>query len=510
MEERYHKIEEYLLLFMIVGMPIMALPVKIPFFDSSVPSICLSLALLVWVIHCFQTRTVPIAHGKFLLMCCIWLILCTVIGAYTYSFWDESIMYYLQGTRVVKLIAHIWPGIITSTLGLETKFLISQLISLVRSLFFPLLGIFLLYYSLYRKKPQRGLEWMSKIAIIMVCTLGLYSIPEIVWLWTGSPLAESILISINQCLYIPASSHSWWPPLLWPGQLRSYALEPSYFGITAAFLMPFLWYRVQQKKSKFVIFLIFYLSFMIFMTKARTATVIYLFELATLILSSIFSKYADWKKVCTIAVISAVFSFGFYMASNTVVTIAHTQSSGIQTQDFFSTLSNNSETYIKKNITSVSDKGARSNTARFGNTVAMTKVGVQHPIFGVGFGYYSMYMVDNFPEFAKDNREIKLWTSFLLKEGFWKTGYPALNTFSYIFAQFGLIGVLLFCAPLIYLMWAVFKRRTQLCNRPDIIFLVIALIGQIGCLFSQIFFYSYPITLSLLYCTIFGCVKSFV
>ena len=37
---------------------------------------------------------------------------------------------------------------------------------------------------------------------------------------------------------------------MWKGQLRSFAYEPSFFGIEALFLLPLLWYRALELKEK--------------------------------------------------------------------------------------------------------------------------------------------------------------------------------------------------------------------------------------------------------------------
>ena len=100
-----------------------------------------------------------------------------------------------------------------------------------------------------------------------------------------------ILITINRNLYTPEFAHGWWPPLLWKGQVRSFAPEPSFFGIYAAFIIPFLWYRIFYENRKLEFVLLIYFVFMVFMTKARTATVIYFGEVACLILISLWLRY---------------------------------------------------------------------------------------------------------------------------------------------------------------------------------------------------------------------------
>ena len=56
--------------------------------------------------------------------------------------------------------------------------------------------------------------------------------------------------------------------------------------------------------------------------------------------------------------------------------------------------------YVAKNITSVTGIQERSNAQRYGNIVAMVNVGMMFPVFGVGFGYESKYMENQFPAWS--------------------------------------------------------------------------------------------------------------
>lgn len=59
------------------------------------------------------------------------------------------------------------------------------------------------------------------------------------------------------------------------------------------------------------------------------------------------------------------------------------------------------QNYLDSNVFSVADKDKRSNEARFGTTIAMATVGIQHPVFGVGQGYVDRYMVNTYPDLRK-------------------------------------------------------------------------------------------------------------
>lgn len=81
---------------------------------------------------------------------------------------------------------------------------------------------------------EKGFEDIKKAVFILVLMLGTYSLVELSWLKFDSKTAEKILIVINSNLYARASENVWWPPLLWPGRLRSLLREPSFLE----FLVP--------------------------------------------------------------------------------------------------------------------------------------------------------------------------------------------------------------------------------------------------------------------------------
>ena len=94
-----------------------------------------------------------------------------------------------------------------------------------------------------------------------------------------------------------------------------------------------------------------------------------------------------------------------------------------------------------------------------------------------------MYMVNQFPaEFTK-NAEIQLWTNSLLSITFIKSGYPIINAFSAILAQFGILGLILFFIPLFYTGMYLVIRRENFKARLDIVCIIVAVVGQLFCIF---------------------------
>ena len=504
MKNIYEKTEEWLLLFIIICLPLTTISqkYKLPIFGNNIPFMLLCLACFVFLLNYIKCKEFKIPHAKYIGIFCLWPILCTAIGAYQFPFWSIAADNYLKDTSVVRIIAHIWPDIVTSTTLLHVKYFCSNIVALLKSFLLPLIGFFLLITDLYQKNPQRGIAWISKAAFTAVLLMGIYSAFEICWLWTGNQTCTNILAFLNRQIYDIAGAHGWWPPLFWKGQLRSYTQEPSYFGIIASFLVPFLWYRVFNYRKKFDLILLFYFTFMIFMTKSRTATIVYFGEIGVFIFLSLVAQYNHWKKVCFTIGIITVLAFGSYICGDTIIPqlaaeakIKANMNSGKDIRqiegitgsntEVLTSLAESTEDYVENNITSAAGTAPRSNAARIGNMIAMTRVGIQHPLFGVGQGYMSMYMVNQFPaEFTK-NAEIQLWTNSLLSITFIKSGYPIINAFSAILAQFGILGLILFFIPLFYTGMYLVIRRENFKARLDIVCIIVRHPGkgQLFCIF---------------------------
>ena len=186
----------------------------------------------------------------------------------------------------------------------------------------PLKGLFMttfwtfgcayLVYYWYRKDSSRGLDIMRKGAVagaIIICAYGVLD----VWYLTGSHTAEYVLTVLNPIVHEIKSNGTWWPPLLWKGQLRSLFAEPSYFGIWCAFAMPWVWYTfcIAERKPVKVgsLVLIFALAFLCSLTKARTANVLIIGEAVFLALATVvYRKYIFKRAVIIIMCLLCAFS----------------------------------------------------------------------------------------------------------------------------------------------------------------------------------------------------------
>lgn len=103
-------------------------------------------------------------------------------------------------------------------------------------------------YCWYRNHWEEGFSIMRKGLLWCIAIIVLYSSVDILYLY-GFWGAETVLKFLNPIIHDIKQDGTWWPPLVWPGQLRSIFAEPSYFGIFAAFAMPWLWYSICKEES---------------------------------------------------------------------------------------------------------------------------------------------------------------------------------------------------------------------------------------------------------------------
>lgn len=317
----------------------------------------------------------------------------------------------------------------------------------------------LLIYYWFKRDAHRGVEILCKATICAVTVVCFYGILDIFYL-SGSTIAESILIHLNPIVHAIKTNGTWWPPLLLKGQLRSLFAEPSYYGIFAAFAMPWIWYsllRVQGKRKKILgSMLLFVFLFELFLTKARTANALFYGELAILVLITLWHHKKEFiKNTLTILILSflafvlATFSMGYMPGSPSA---AGDMGYGI-----------NGETermgaYLDDNLGSLGSSTQRSNRSRYSILKANIAIGEAHPILGVGKGLRSAYVPDYLPEEAFMGEEIQRWIQDQKVKGIMKAVIPELGEYSTRFAETGFLGLLVFLLPSIYLFIKLFRK----------------------------------------------------
>ena len=362
-------------------------------------------------------------------------------------------------------------------------------------------GFSFVLYQFFKKDWNYYFNLIIKVTIASITLLCMYSVIELFYL-AGFNFAKNILSTINPMIHPIAVDHGWWPPLLWKGQLRSMFSEPSRMGNYLAFAMPFLWGKclMFDRKKKALITLIAFYTFMIFMTKARTAVAMYWGIFALLFLGVVYihkkKLFKNFFILCGITVLSLVLSIGFI---------------NVTTQNSNKNQEMTIASYMEDNVESLGSANKRSNGARYALIRANVKTGLEHPILGVGNILISAYTVHNFNEADFENTEVRMWVTNYHKMGVLRYGFDAMNEYVSRFANNGILGLIVFILPLSYILLNLFKcfRTAKGDEQLKIMIVGISLIGSAiaGCNGSLTLLYTYWVILAFSYAMVHGICK---
>lgn len=325
----------------------------------------------------------------------------------------------------------------------------------------------LLIYLWFRKDAHTGIAILHKAVICASIVVCLYGILDVFYL-SGSTVAENILIHVNPLVHDIKSNGTWWPPLLLKGQLRSLFAEPSYYGIFAAFAMPWIWYSLLKvkgwKKNAAVCLLLFAFLFGLFLTKARTANALFFGELLLLVMATIWYHKKDFIKNTAIIIVLTLFSFSIATFS---MSYMPGSPSGTSTMGYSEEKTEAMGEYLQDNLGSISSSTQRSNRSRYSIFKASVAIGKDYPILGVGKGLRQAYIPDYLPEEAFAGNEIQRWIHDQKEKGIMKSGFPALGEYCTRFAETGILGLLVYLLPSLYLLVQLLKKMRSTLFSPE-------------------------------------------
>lgn len=476
--EALHNLEKRLLQLLIIVLPLNGIPQRFSLpglGEDLVNYVCLLMIIALGYEYVKYRFIISKKAITFFAVFIAWQIICLVVGLITYEYNELLTLDQISKLEVILGYA--------SNFGIE----INELVAIKCWLFLRFIKNILLLnnivflvafyiYHLYQSDFTKAFQDIRKAVVVLVVIMGTYSFIELLWLKLDLDFAKRFLEFINPYLYDPKSSHGWWPPLLWKNQLRSICHEPSFFGILSIFCLPFLWSLLLENKYKILSsLLIFYFTLMIAATNARTAIILVFAEIICLGFWLLItrSKIILIKFVIILSISALAFGanlINFKQLTNNT----NTQNTVVA-----------AEKYLQKNVASVTNIKARSNSARLGNLVANLEVIKQNPIFGVGSGLKDAYIDSNLPEFAYTNNEVKNWSRYMHNEGVLKAGYPALNKYADIAVQNGLFGLLLYFLPLLYILKRLHQNKNLILKDGNIIVVIIAMIALMGAMMSN-------------------------
>lgn len=372
-----------------------------------------------------------------------------VWGMYIFPWWDADIF------GKTKFLTKVFSFIATQQLFFSED-IVRKIWFFVRSLrellteFIYTFAIVYWIFCLFYKRCERAIFLTGKAICLDLLVMLPYAFVEICYL-RGAVWAEAMLSTINPFLYDVASSHNWWPPLLWEKQMRNLFAEPSYLGAWFAIVMPILWYHLIFRKNKPVVGIIicFICYWIVFLTVARTALCLAIGEIILLLILSIWiwNKWIIVKafEIC----LCFVLAFGVNLLFNSYKWNVSASSEKKISENYINIeLSQNIKTYLDDNALSVASPTARSNQARYSNIFAYLKTGMLSPVLGVGSTLVKAYLPDNFSPESTSNPEIKTWITLQREQGFLSSSIPgSLCEYPVRFAEKGIMGLLIFLLP---------------------------------------------------------------
>lgn len=391
----------------------------------------------------------------------------TIVGLFNYPYYDLVLNGPVdQIEKLPKVLAfcHAHGFNIDSKQLMQVWIIARQLKGVLMEAIWCFGGAYIIYL-LCRNNAKKIDDVVDEASLYSAGIIIAYSIIEIAFL-AHSDTAAKILSNINPYIHTIKTNGQWWPPLLWNGQLRSVFAEPSYYGIYMAFALPWLWYEIYNKQSKLYIAVTFILTFFLFLTKARTAFMLHLGELVIFSICLILffrnkTAFNHWGKVVVISCIA-------FVASNIFIAQCM-EKQKTQTVSIEASMTQ----YVESNATSLAKPDQRSNRARYSVMEADFKIGLDHPVLGVGKGLRSSYMPDYFSEKALQNGEVKMWLRFREKLGIMRSGFPPLGEYTSRFAESGILGLAIFFLPIFVLLSKLYtKIKTSTDKMPYITFIV--------------------------------------
>ena len=408
---------------------------------------------------------------KFTFAYIVLTMLSLIIGLYNYPYYDmlfnDPIDQIEKLPNVLAVLAS-YDIIVDQKLALGAWMIARQIKSVLLEIFWCFGGAYMIF-CWYHNNWQKAVQTMTRSILTGVVIIFSYSSIEILYL-AGNETAKNLLEVITPYFHSIKNDGTWWPPLLWNGQLRSVFAEPSYLGIYSAFAMPFLWNsftKIRTDKSKYLYCIVF---FFIFLTKARTAVVLFSGELFLLMIFMIYLQEKFFFKHALIIINCCLLAFfgANYFINNCMITKNITSGSELTVQV---------GQYFSENVTSLVSTNKRSNSARYSIMLADLKIGLDNPVLGVGRNLRNAYIPDYLPEIGKNSGEVKGWIKDQKEKGVLRSGFPKLGEYTSRFAETGIVGLLLFLLPPVLLLKKLFQKIKANNEQLPYIFVMISFCG---------------------------------
>lgn len=421
-------------------------------------------------------------------------------GLYIYPYWDLVL-----GATEPQIEKLPWVLEILHkhqvSISCEQLFSIWIFVRSIKSAFLDLLyqfGVSYMIYLWYKNDFKSAWNIFFKGLLAGLAVFIAYGLVDVFYLH-GSTTAAYILQQTNPLIHDIGKIHDWWPPLLWENQFRSVFSEPSRVGNYIAFAFPFLFIPIlnKSKQWKYYIFLTFVVSYMVFLTRARTAVSMLLGILVLSVILLFFLFRKGWIK--RFSMILCAVGSAFFIS---IVSMGGCSDSNLDRAE--STLNQAAVEYMKDNVGSLASNNKRSNQARYALLKSNAKIGLEHPLLGVGAILNGAYVVEHFDDFDLQSSEVRQWIDAYWKTGPLKHNFDAMNEYVTVFATKGILGLICLLFPFIYggngLLHRI-RKCSDMAIQYKLFGLILATISSLvaGCNGSLIMLYAIWILLSLVY-----------
>lgn len=468
------------------------------------------LIALIYTLYCqYKYKNVIVNFKyfkKYIFIYFLFAILSLLIGLYKYPYFDLILNSSESQIGKLEIIIQLFNSY---DIEINKKLLLQSylFIRTIKGIFFEIIFSFGFAYIIYCWYYE---DWKEAFKIFLKATI--FSFVVIVFIGSidafylsGSIDAKNILEFITPYLHYINRDYGWWPPLLWKNQLRSVFSEPSYFGIWMSIAFPFLCYKIiknDSTKTKITYyFFLFIVLFLYFLTQARTGLALLIIELILLGIFSFYLKKYDidilknFIIIIFCALVAFTFSSNFIFYNNLSINATASTDTNVLTNNAASADTNlltpntmSINKYLENNFISIFNLSSRSNSPRLSLIFANIKIGIENPLFGVGKYLVSGYMPERLPYFSKDNAEVKSWIDAINKKGIIKQGFPSFCQFTYIFAESGIIGFIIYFLPILLLIKKIIKEYIK---HLEYVVLLIAILGFLLTGFSNLFYQNY-------------------
>lgn len=437
----------------------------------------------------------------------VWLSL--IIGLLTYPYWSIVLSGPVEQieklSRVIVFLGEhgVNPDIKTMLGG----WIIVRHIKLVLMEVLYGFGTAYMFFCWYKNDYKQGIRVACNGFIGSIILFTCYAFIDVFYL-KGMEWAKDILVHFNPLIHPIVTNNGWWPPLLWTGQLRSVFCEPSYIGNFLGVAMPILLFVFMQNSKRSILFtcgvLIYLMSFFVVLSKARTAYAMYFGTIFLSVLMFLIGrKFVQKKIIATMLLCFVGFQSGVGFLDYISVTEHNNQVNEVRRNNSVTT-----EKLLEDNLFSLDSKNKRSNGARYALLKVNLRIFQENPMLGVGKGLAQCYMLDKYTKDEKENREVGDWINRTQKYGVFASGQgqpDAMNEWVSRLAETGIIGVCVFIAPFIFILYKLFQKYLVE-SKMDTGFLITTIIGSLvaGCNLSLNIFYGIWIFLGLGYAMCFG------